>query len=96
MLLRIGALFVVHVAAGHVSASSLPCVAGVGSRCFGSVHELLCARAMHPSINPRHLILASGVFIDETVLLLQVHLHVEKHHVEDIAGDGKAWLDATW
>eukprot|EP00903_Cladosiphon_okamuranus_P020541 g18854.t1 len=25
-----------------------------------------------------------------------VHLHVEKHHVEDIAGDGKAWLDATW
>ncbi|CAM9241241.1 unnamed protein product [Ectocarpus sp. 12 AP-2014] len=25
-----------------------------------------------------------------------VHLHVEKHCVDDIAGDGKAWLDATW
>ncbi|CAN0295685.1 unnamed protein product, partial [Scytosiphon promiscuus] len=26
----------------------------------------------------------------------QVHLHVEKHRVDGIAGDGKAWLDATW
>ncbi|CAN0128810.1 unnamed protein product [Pylaiella littoralis] len=25
-----------------------------------------------------------------------VHLHVEKHLVDDIAGDGKTWLDATW
>ncbi|CAM9967875.1 unnamed protein product [Hapterophycus canaliculatus] len=25
-----------------------------------------------------------------------VHLHVEKHRVDGIAGDGKAWLDATW
>lgn len=33
----------------------------------------------------------------ERVVLEQVHIHIEKHMVSDIAdGDMKSWLDATW
>lgn len=67
---------------------------------FIEVHKVL---SFNPAGTDKVFLLCStlrGTTANESLCtircIIQVHLHVEKHHVEDIAGDGKAWLDATW